>query len=63
MACATARSRIKSSSVPCLQKNFVLGSINSEEKWFLSRGGASDYKLTEGVSSGGAVLSRDAHVY
>ena len=32
-----------------MRKDFILGSINSEEKWFLSQDGAWDGSLIEGV--------------
>ena len=44
-----SKSVIRSSAVPCLHKDFILGNINSEEKWFLSRGRAWDGLLSEDV--------------
>ena len=41
-------------TVPCLCKDFILGSINSEEKWVLSRDRAWDCSLTKGVSCWGS---------
>ena len=35
-------------------KDFILGSINSEEKWFLSKGGAWDGLLIEDVCCWGS---------
>ena len=32
-----------------MHKDFILGSINSAEMWFLSRGGTCDSSLIEGV--------------
>ena len=46
---STTRSQINSSPVSCLYKDFILGSINAEEKWFLSRDGAWDGILIEGL--------------
>ena len=49
MACATACSLIRLSPIPCLQKDIILGSINSEEKWFL-------WKVGLGITQGGGGL-------
>ena len=60
----TARSLITSSPVPCLQKDIILGSIKSQEKWFLSRVGLG---ITQGWGLGlhsdlGCILWRSCRV-
>ena len=51
-------SAIISSPVPCLHKDFILGGINTEEYWFLSRIVAMDGTHL-GCFCGEAVVSRN----
>ena len=44
----------KIAPVPCLHEDFILVGINSEEKWFLSRGGACDGSMIGGVCCWGS---------